>query len=157
MSKGRKRDPGRARRGTGNRPKPGELSVVPLPPQIIESEALRAPDDLPAGARPIWEQAVAELQTKGLTPADLEAIRLMCIQALRARQAAEMVERHGMIVEGARGPITNPALRIERDATHAYLRLAEQFGLTLAAKLRLGLMNLAGRSMVQALNDDLNQ
>ena len=48
-------------------------------------------------------------------------------------------------------------LKIEKDATATYLRLAEQYGLTLASRMRLGLMTLVGESMLGALNRDLNE
>src|SRR6266540_209309 len=70
------------------------------------------PDDLPEAAVPVWEQAVAELEPKGLRPADLEAIRLMCVAACRARQAAEEIAKYGLLVKGERGPMVNPMARL---------------------------------------------
>ncbi len=163
--KGRPVDPGRARRRTGNREKPGQArkaKVVALPApteraEVVEVSAFAPPEDLPADAAPIWRQAIAELEPRGLRAADLEGVRMMCMAALRARQAAHEIERYGLLVQGQRGPMPNPMLKIEKDATATYLRLAEQYGLTLASRMRLGLMTLVGESMLGALNRDLNE
>lgn len=161
--KGRPPDPTRARRQTGNRPMPGEARQGPAMLALpgtgggpARQSSMPPPEDLPAAAVPVWEQAVAELEPKGLRPADLEALRLMCVAACRARQAAAEIERYGLLVKGDRGPMVNPMARLERDATMTYLRLAEQFGLTLASRMRLGLMVLAGESLVAELNRDLD-
>jgi P27 family predicted phage terminase small subunit len=139
--------------GEAGRPAP----VLALPGgRAPASTAPAPPDDLPAAAVPVWEQAVAELEPMGLRPADLEAIRLMCVAACRARQAAASIDQYGLLVKGERGPMVNPMARLERDATMTYLRLAEQFGLTLASRMRLGLMVLAGESLVAELNRDLD-
>lgn len=158
--KGRPADPTRARRRTGNRPQPGEArpprALAALPAPRDEADPLAPPEDLPPAAAAVWEQAVAELEPKGLRPADLEAVRLMCVAACRARQAAAELDKYGLLVKGERGPMVNPMARLERDATMTYLRLAEQFGLTLASRMRLGLMVLAGESLVAELNRDLD-
>jgi hypothetical protein len=52
--------------------------------------------------------------------------------------------------------MANPAIKVEKDAAATFLRLAEQYGLTLAARLRLGLMQLAGESMLASLDRDLD-
>lgn len=166
MTQGRKADPTRKKRHTGNRPMPGEAKKAvailpagdPLMGDIIGLPgAFAPPEDLPEEAYPIWEQAVSELVPQGLKAADLEAIRMMCLAALRARQAAESISKYGIMVKGARGPMANPMLRVERDSTATYVRLAEQFGLTVAARLRLGLMQIAGQSMISNLNASLNE
>lgn len=161
--KGRPVDPTRRSRATGNRPQAGEakLTLVPAHPtkEAPVSPILDAqppPWDLPAQAEEIWNAAMLELAGRHLKTADLEALRMMCVAAARARQAATDIANYGLIVEGKHGPIVNPLTRVEKDATATYLRLAEQYGLTLAARLRLGLMQLAGESMLQALNDDLD-
>lgn len=154
-------DPTRARRGTGNRPKAGEakLHVVPalpdLTPPPVPEDLARLEDPF---AAQVWETAVAELHHRGLKPADLEAIRMLCIQAHRSRQASAHIEKFGMLVENSRGGLTeNPMIRVERDATREYVRLAQDFGLTFAARLRLGLLQLTGESLLQSLNSDLDR
>lgn len=158
---GRPVDPTRRRRGTGNRPQAGDarLSLVaPLPaaaPPPVPDELTSLEDPYAAA---VWETAVAELHHRGLKPADLEAVRMLCIQAHRARQASAYIERYGLLVENNRGGLTeNPMIRVERDATREYVRLAQDFGLTFAARLRLGLLQLTGESILRSLNEDLDQ
>lgn len=167
MVKGRPVDPTRARRKTGNRPEPGKgrktaTEIIPV------SDGPRAVvPDLPAAFDPpeefvgydverLWRTAVAELHPRGLKPADLEVIRQMCNAAQRARQAAVHIEAHGMLVETKYGHAVNPMLKVEKDATATYLRLADAMGLTLAARMRLGLMQVMGESLLSSLNRDLD-
>jgi P27 family predicted phage terminase small subunit len=154
-------DPTRTRRQTGNRPKPGEAKVADLVPTEVKDlvEGKRSwepPADLPELAKPIWNDVVAELEPRGLRPADLEAVRVMVLAAVRHRQASAAVDQYGLIVEGPKGPMVNPAVKIEKDTAATFLRFAEAFGLTLAARLRLGLMQLAGESILTSLSKDLD-
>lgn len=79
-------------------------------------------------------------------------------QAAVAYDAARLVEEEGLVVTGALGQkVAHPLLRIERDAANVYLRFAERFGLDVASRMRLGLMQLAGQSLADALTDDLER
>lgn len=153
-------DPTRARRGTGNRPMPGEARLRVLP-QLVD-EPPEPPAEFLAYDEPfaadLWRTAVAELHHRGLKPADLEAIRMLCIQAHRSRQASDHIQRFGLLVENSRGGLTeNPMIRVERDATREYVRLAQEFGLTFAARLRLGVLQLTGESILQSLRTDVER
>lgn len=159
MAKGRPADPTRAKRQTGNRPKPGEakkaIEVVKLPGNEITLP--KAPVGIPEVAAPIWDVAIAELYPRGLRDADLEAVRMLVMAAYRHKQASDFVNQYGLMIEGKDGvPIPNPMLKIEKDTAATYLRLAEAFGLSLSARLRLGLMQLAGESILTSLNKDLD-
>lgn len=155
------KDPTRSRRRTGHHRKPDEA-----PQPLASVIALRAPDDgtlpppppedLDFRAHEMWITAVDELHHRGLKPADLESIRMMCNAALRAREAAQTITEFGIIVEGERGPMKNPAIAVEKDATFTYLRIAEQYALTFAARLRLGVVQLQGQSMAASLAASLN-
>jgi P27 family predicted phage terminase small subunit len=106
----------------------------------------------------VWNAVVGELHPRGLRPIDLEAVRMLCRQAALAYDAAALVDGGGLVIKGDHGqPITNPAIRIERDAANLYLRFAERFGLDIASRMRLGLMQLAGQSLADALQDDLER
>jgi P27 family predicted phage terminase small subunit len=160
MAKGRPVDPTRAKRGTGHRAKPGETKasaeIVVLPTNAAPVLP-KAPKGIPEDAVPIWDAAVAELMPRGIREADLEAVRMLVMAAYRHRQASEYVERYGLMIEGPlNSVIPNPMLKLEKDSAATYLRLAEAFGLSLAARLRLGLMQLAGESILTSLNKDLD-
>jgi P27 family predicted phage terminase small subunit len=157
VAKGRPRDPKRARRQTGNRAKPGELRVLrPKAQGYVEVfEDPEPPADIPERAQEIWRALVPDLHPQYRKAADLEALRMLCVSAERSRQATETIATYGLIVEGLRGPIVNPALKVERDAAGLYLKLAEQLGLTMAARLRLGLVLAQGASLAAQLSDEL--
>ena len=114
------------------------------------------PDDLPPAAAEMFRRAVTELASRGLREGDLEAITMMCWSAYVHAEAREQIVRTGVLVKGPRGPMVNPLIKVARDEAATYLRIADAFGLTLASRLRLGLMQLAGESLLKALNDDLD-
>lgn len=156
---GRPVDPTRSRRRTGHRRKPDEAplsNVVALRTGDYDQPP-PAPADLPDAAHEMWDVAVAELHHRGLKPTDLEAIRLMCMAALRARQAAQDIAQYGLVVQGERGPMKNPMLAVEKDSTFTYLRIAEQYALTFASRLRLGVVQLQGQSMAAQLAASLDE
>lgn len=167
----RPKDPTRARRGTGHRPQPGEapkaraVPAVEILPAI--SEQMRAagydpdraliPDDLPPEVAALWQIVIDELQPKGLRPADYEALRQMCWAAARARECSALIAQMGLVVESANGGYaTNPLLKEERQYSATYLRIAEQYGLTVASRLRLGLLQISGQSMLEKLDAGLD-
>lgn len=166
MAKGRPPDPTRSRRKTGNRPEAGKGKKTATEIVPVSSPVAPVPDLPPAFDPPeefvgydvekLWRTAVAELHPRGLKPADLEVIRQMCNAAQRAREAARNIESHGMMVETKFGYAVNPMLKVEKDATATYLRLADAMGLTLAARMRLGLMQVMGESLLSSLNRDLD-
>lgn len=156
MAKGRPADPTRAKRGTGNRPKAGEAKVTEI--AIPSRPALpSAPTDLPPEAQEMYRSIVAELIPRGLREADLESVAMMCHSAWLHREARLKIAQTGILVKGPRGvPMVNPLIKVARDEANTYLRLANEFGLTLAARLRLGLMQLAGESILESMNRDLD-
>lgn len=157
---GRPADPTRARRQTGNRPQAGEAKAAKLP-AVLEGAPRVAPvvvpDELPDEVREVMARAVEELEPRGLRPADYDALLMMAHAAHMHRKARENIERTGVVVQGPRGPMVNPMLKVARDEAAMYLRIANEYGLTLAARLRLGLMQLAGESILASLNRDLDR
>jgi P27 family predicted phage terminase small subunit len=158
VAKGRPADPTRARRGTGNRPKAGqvkgkEIAVLATPagPSLPEP-----PEDLPGPAAEMFRRATAELANRGLKDVDLEALTMMCWSAYVHAEARQQIARTGVLVKGPRGPMVNPMVKVARDEAATFLRIANEFGFTLAARLRLGLMQLAGESLLASMNKDLD-
>lgn len=157
MTKGRPVDPTRAKRGTGNRPKSGQGKPAALPVLADASAGFPIPVGLPKEAQEMFERVVRELEPRGLREADLDALTMMCHSAYVHQQAREFVVRNGVMVLVNGRPVVNPAIKVARDEAATYLRLATEYGLTLAARLRLGLMQLAGESMLASLNSDLDR
>jgi len=146
MAKGRPPDPGRAKRGTGHRPLIGPAkSVEVLPTRGLE---LAPPPTIPEEAHELWDRAIVELAPRGLNAGDLPLVEMLVIAAHRNRQAREIVAQLNMFVEGDKGPVVNPMLKVEKETTATYLRLAETLGLSPASRVRLGLMQIAGESML---------
>lgn len=162
MARGRKPDPTRARRKTGHRAEAGKVKPKTEPAAILLVDKSDGPPPAPADlthphAIAVWDAVVAELHPRGLRPVDYESVRMLSRQAALAYDAAAIIEDGGLIVRSMKGePMTNPAVRIERDAANLYLRFAAQFGLDIASRMRLGLMQLAGQSLADALQDDLD-
>lgn len=154
MAKGRPADPTRARRGTGNRPKPNEAKVTDIivPPH----DPFPVPAHLDDEGKEMFLRVVNELSARGLREADLAAVEMLVTAYQRHQEARRWIDKQGILVRGQRGAMVNPLLKIEKDSAATYLRLADAFGLTLASRLRLGLMQLAGESMLSALNADLD-
>lgn len=158
--KGRPRDPTRARRRTGHRRKPDEapkLAVMPAPER--EALGLEPPPDLSEEGKLIWTQLLELMGPgSGVRPIDAFGLEALVRQYVRMRQMGAIVDQYGPIAKRASGDVVpTPFARAERDATAAFLRLAEQYGLTTASRLRLGLMQLVGRSLSEALSADLEQ
>jgi P27 family predicted phage terminase small subunit len=158
MTKGRPKDPKRARRRTGNRRKPDEAPIVRVVPDLVEEvEGLEAPEHLSPEMQQIWRRLVELIGPARLRSEDAFTIEAMVRQFRRMQQAGEWLESYGIHQESASGAISASAfLKAERDATAMFLRLAENYGLTTASRMRLGLMQLSGASLAQQLSDDLS-
>lgn len=157
MAKGRPADPTRARRQTGHRPKPGEAKPATEIVPATTAPLVQPPPDLAPEAQEMFSRIVAELAPRGLRESDVEAIGMMCHSAYVHLEARRRIAEMGVLVRTPRGTVVNPLVKIARDEAATYLRLANEFGLTLASRLRLGLMQLAGESILQSLNRDLDQ
>jgi P27 family predicted phage terminase small subunit len=91
---------------------------------------VRAPKGLNATARAAWRQLVGVLQDQdrwhpGLAP----LVELAAVALGRAREARELVEAQGLIVDGARGPVRNPASVAEHQAAIEARRCLAALGL----------------------------
>lgn len=149
--KGRKPKPVEQRRHEGN---PGKR---PLPqPVLIEGRAIPTPPD-GAGDRylAVWNRIVPKLWEVGLLDGiDALALDAICTTVERAYQARDILEREGLLADGAMGgQVVHPAVRIERDAWAEARRWFEHYGLTPLARTRLGLAELQRKSLARELAD----
>lgn len=148
-------DATRARRGTGTRPAPAKRKSKTI--VVADPVGPRPPAPIPDEVAGLWDAVISDLRGRGLMSSDLEALHALVMSAHRRRQAAALIEEFGLLVVGPSGAwVANPAVKIEREATATCIRIAQDFGLTLASRMRLGLIELAGRSLLQSLNDDLD-
>ncbi len=157
--KGRPPDPNRERRGTGNRPQQGEAKVARRDTAPVQSGPVvpPAPASLPAQVHGVWSAVCADLGAAGhLRPAYLPQIEAYCQAVFTHAAATAGLHAHGMMVRGPNGPVTNPMVRVQKDAAAVMLRYAEQLGLTPAARIRLAVVEVAGASMLATLNQRLD-
>ena len=154
MAKGRPRDPGRARRGTGHRPHAGQGKALDLLPAELD---LTPPAELPPGAAELWRRAAAELAPRGLNAGDLPLVEMLVVAAYRHRQARATIDESGLLLKSKPGPIRHPLLKVEKETAATYLRLAETLGLSPAARVRLGLMQIAGQSILLTIAEQVRR
>jgi P27 family predicted phage terminase small subunit len=137
-----------------HRPKPHPV-LVGGHPELEEFG--EPPEHLPADAKRFWVQHVPWLTSAGLLDrVDVAALEMLATTYARFWQAKRVVESDGLFVEGSRGQAKiSPAVRIEAESRDAFLRLAEQFGLSPLARIRLGLADLTRKSLQQDLLSSL--
>lgn len=156
-----RRDPNAAKRGTGRKPKRAATVVQAAPLVVLDSVRPVLPEPpvpLPDNVRPLWDAIMGDLADRGLRASDYELLHALCMAAHRRREAAALVSLHGLVLIGATGQaVANPALRIERDNAQLVARLAQEFGLSLASRMRLGLIELAGMSTLQSISAALDR
>lgn len=162
MTKGRPADPSRARRGTGNRPKPGEAKkvkqeiVVPGAKAIAPADEFPPPADLPAPVHEVWRGVVADLGgANHMRASYVPALTAYCTAVYIHAQAAANIEQYGVLVKGKHGPVPNPLLKVQKDAAATMLRFAETLGLTPSARVRVGLMEVTGMSLLAGIGQAL--
>lgn len=146
-------DPTAVRRGTGRRPK----AVVLLDSPALQDLDTNVPVKVPEALRDLWHAIIDDLRSRELRPVDLEHIDALVMAANRRRQAVDAIERDGLFVVGPTGALSaHPGVKIERDATMLALRISAEYGLTLATRMRLGLIQLAGISGLAQINAGLD-
>ncbi len=156
MGKGRRRSPKRRPKGTSHHPAAGE-QVVEIVAQEHDSELVRAiAAELPEGLpRQVFLRSIEELGDH-MRDMDLEAMRVMAWAVHRSNEAQQDVEVHGMFeVHELYGKRPNPALKVARDEANLYLKIADQYALTFVSRLRAGILQLAGQSMLQQLHESM--
>jgi P27 family predicted phage terminase small subunit len=160
MSKGRPADPSRARRGTGNRPKPGEAKVakpVPIVPgattkDVAQVDPFPPPATLPDEVAAVWRAAVSDLGgANHMRESYIPTLEAYCNAVYVHAQAIANIQQYGVLVKGPHGPVTNPLLKVQKDASATMLRYAETLGLTPAARVRVGLMEVTGMSLLAGI------
>jgi P27 family predicted phage terminase small subunit len=80
-----------------------------------------------------------------------------CVAVYVHAQASNQIQQFGILVKGPNGPMPNPSIKIQKDAAATMLRYAETLGLTPAARIRLGLMEISGMSLLSTLNQAIDK
>ncbi len=156
MSRGRRPSPKRAPSGTSHHPAAGE-QVVEIAAQahdsaLVQEIAAELPEGLP---RRVFLRSVDELGER-MRDMDLEALRVMAWAIHRSNEAQLDVEINGMFeIHEIYGKRPNPALKVARDEANLYLKIADQYALTFVSRLRAGILQLAGQSMLEQLQESM--
>ncbi|MCO6450419.1 MAG: phage terminase small subunit P27 family [Caldilineales bacterium] len=133
---------------TGPRPKPTNLKILQgtaRPDRLNRHEpqpaaaSIRAPANLPAGAKKAWRELARPLADLGLlTEIDRPALVMVCIHLDIARQAAAELEEQGLTrLDENKVERKNPYLQILRDQSAQLRQWALEFGLTPSARTRV--------------------
>lgn len=152
MAKGRPTDPEAAKRGTGRKRKAA-------PPAVLEPAALctcEPPDDLPEVARDAWRICVDEMgSNRQLREADLILLKAF-VEAVHVHaEASAKVHEFGVLVASPRGPIPNPMIKVQDNAARTIRLLSENLGLGPLTRIRAGIMEAAGASLVMDIRERL--
>jgi P27 family predicted phage terminase small subunit len=124
----------------------------PLPEELAEP-----PAHLPPEAQEFWVTSVVRLVEVGIIDrVDVPVLEQLATQYARIRQAQRVLAEDGHFTRGSVGQIReHPALKIERDATSMFLKMAEHYALTPIARTRLGLAELHKRTLAKELDEGL--
>jgi P27 family predicted phage terminase small subunit len=130
---------GRKRKPAQQKIREGNAGNRPTRELVIAPGTLAPPPDLPDEAVEMWGWLVSRLDAaRILDQVDLPALVAMCVQWARGQQAQRVLDEEGMFELGSMGQLVeHPAISIERQAHTLFLRFAEQYGLTAAARARI--------------------
>jgi len=130
----------------GTKPKPTAIKLLegnpgrrelPHNPQPPGGD-MRAPAGMPLAARREWRRVVPILTRLGVaSQVDRNALADYCLCVARLADAEAEIEKRGLLVDGERGKVKNPAAQLAREYRAAVVRWAVEFGLTPSSRTRL--------------------
>ena len=159
MAKGRPVDPKRATRKTGNRPLPNEAKKArPVSPLPVKVESFPPPATLAPEVHSVWRAVIEDLGgANHMRESFVPQIQAYCEAVAVHAAASANIQQFGVLVKGVNGvPVANPLLRVQKDASATILRYSESLGLTPASRIRLGLMEITGMSLLSTLSSSLD-
>lgn len=120
---------GERRKSRLNRSEPAPAPGLPVMPLGL-SEA----------AQQVWQGVIRDFGSTGvITAVDGEALRAYCDAVARYQHAAEMLDKSGPLVRGARSGelVKNPLHQVVRDNADLMRQFARELGLTPSARTAL--------------------
>ncbi|MDD5002299.1 MAG: P27 family phage terminase small subunit [Thiomonas arsenitoxydans] len=157
--RGRKPDATKSRRGTARKPEPGKRAAVAkyVPPIAPELAGASPPETLDEVGQQAWLAAVTEMSAnRALRDVDLVLVGSWAAAVQLHEQAGAILAERGILAIGASGaPIPHPAVKMQRDAATTIRQLSDVLGLNPLARIRAGLMEIAGQSMLVDLRERL--
>jgi P27 family predicted phage terminase small subunit len=159
MAGGRPKSPGAARRGTGRKPPkaaPPATVEKATPAAVVEACVWDPPGDLPDTAHGAWRTCVDEMAAnRQLRASDLVLLKAY-VEAVHVHaEASAKVHEFGVLVASPKGPVPNPMLRVQDNAARTIRLLSENLGLNPMSRIRAGLMEVMGASMVMDIRQGL--
>jgi P27 family predicted phage terminase small subunit len=125
--------------------KSSEKAVKP-PPKADESATsgttpvLKMPAGLPAAAQREWKRVVPFLEKAGVVNGyDQAALADYCLCVHRLAECEADVTKRGVLVEGERGKVKNPALQLAREYRNSIRQWCSEFGLTPSSRGRMNI------------------
>jgi len=115
-----------------------ELQEFEEPPAVLREDG-----------RELWRTEVRRLVEVGMIDrVDRPMLVQLCVQYDRICQAQRVLAKYGHYTRGSVGQLReHPALKIEREATVLFHRIAQDFAMTPTARTKLGLQELHARSI----------
>lgn len=123
---------GTDRRGRTGRTLDRSREPIPLEGPMVP------PYDMAAVPRQVWDATVAQLEAMGLAhPADANQLAAYCEAVSLHRAASRELAGQRLLVAGSRSSVANKLINVCDRAATQMLRLAQEFGLTPAARARV--------------------
>ncbi|MGH7341744.1 MAG: P27 family phage terminase small subunit, partial [Candidatus Rokuibacteriota bacterium] len=106
---------------------------------------------LPPAAAELWDEIVPALHAAGVADrVDTAALVALSLQWARADEAGDLLASDGVLAIGSMGQVApHPALAIERAAHLAFLKFAQEYGLTAAARARIAAAMVGAREALE--------
>lgn len=125
--------------------------------EVVPAEKYPPTPAIPEEVHDVWRAVVADLGgANNMRDSYLPALEAYCIAVYTHAQAAEGIRKLGVIVKSGGKTVINPAIKVQKDSAATMLRYAETLGLTPASRIRLGLMEITGMSLLGSLQQALD-
>ncbi len=89
--------------------------------------------------RAVWDYTIDQLsRMRVVTMADRDLLATYCEAVVQHRRATEVISQRGIIVEGSHGGwVSNPAVKVQREAATQIRAFGTEFGLTPSSRTRI--------------------
>ena len=140
----------------GRPPKPMALKTGAMTKEEIENrkeaeEKFKGNDnkvykprkELPKEVATIYKSITNELKAaKVLNNLDVDLLETTCYAIYRMRQARDIINRDGIVIESGNGVVKHPAINIERDYQAIFQNGCIQLGLSPSSRTKLAMIHL---------------
>lgn len=117
--------------------------------------ALKMPSDLPPAAQKEWRRVVPKLIALGIVNGfDLTALADYCLCVARLAECERDVTARGILIQGERGMVKNPALQFTKEYRNQIHKWCEVFGLTPSSRGKMSLPDQPENDPFEEFLDD---